>query len=392
MSKTFLISGAGIAGLTAALALAESGKSVEVFEKAEGFETVGAGIQLSPNAFKILAALKLERQLKSIATAPHFIDIHSGYTGALIKQIPLVPDTQLKYKAPYLVIHRADLHQILAAACNAHAGINIRMSSEVIDAIPHKNGVTVLVQSSEGIREHVGQALIVADGIWSKIRTETLGLTRATDTGLIAWRGMIAINRQQEFGMDNTSLWLSPKSHAVCYPVRNGRYLNVVGIVNNDQQAGPREEMGTAQSELLREVFSDWHDDFTQMFNASARWTRWPLFINKKLQPVAFKSIVLIGDAAHAMLPFAAQGAAMAIEDAAVLAQQINQHGDVDDAFLKYEKLRRGRVKRVMRLSERNREIYHLRAPFSVGRNLVMNMIPGSRLLAMQDWLYGWEV
>ncbi len=387
--RTILVSGGGIAGLTAALCLAESGHRVEIFEKANKFETLGAGIQLSPNALRVLFSLGLEKKLKTVATAPPAINLIDARTAQRLANVPLGHHVINRYGLPYLVIHRADLQQILVKACRSNPEIALHLGSEVMDVAPHKNGATVLVNRDDKFQEVPCRAVIVADGIWSRIRTQILGLEAPEYQGLTAWRSMIPIDENIGFSArENTELWLAKKSHAVTYPVRMGRYLNVVAIV---PESDPDGIYAKPNMERLASHFSNWHNEFAKLLDCRTRWTSWPLYQVTKLTNMAYGPIVMIGDAAHAMLPFAAQGAAMAIEDATSLALHLADNQDAPEAFMQFEKYRLPRLRKAMALAKFNRSIYHMDRPFSWFRNLGLRLIPNESLLGRQNWLYKWE-
>jgi len=386
--RTILISGGGIAGLSAALALVKTGHRVEVFESAEKFEPIGAGIQLSPNALRVLFDFGVERQLKMLATVPASIQMIDAQSGRQLAEIPLGRETITRYGVPYLVIHRADLHRVLLNACNDDPEIDVHMSSQVVDVVTHANGVTVLARQPSGVTEFVGSALVVADGVHSRIRSEILNLKPAVNSGFSAWRTMLPVEAAPCAACrDHTRVWLGRGAHAVTYPVRSNRYLNVVAIT---QSGKPGSQFTSVDA--LRSQFKDWHEDFTGLFDVQTHWSAWPVYETRDVENMAFGPVVLAGDAAHAMLPFAAQGAAMAIEDAAVLAQQVAAHESVEEAFLAYQKLRVPRIRKTVRLAHANRFIYHMRGPFAYARNAALKKIPGDRLLARQDWLYNWQV
>lgn len=397
--RTVLVAGGGIAGLTAALCLARTGYRVEVFEQAEGFETVGAGLQIPPNALRILAWLGLDEKLKMTATAPGSIRILSGRLGRQIAVVPLGAQVIERYGLPYLVVHRADLQQVLVRACQDHPDISLHMEMRLEDIAQHENGVTALAFAKGRMTEHHGTALIGADGVWSRLRERTFDLPAAGFSGIVAWRGLIPADRLAgSQDMENTRLYLAGDGHAVCYPVRTGRYLNVVALT-----PAPSEPPGmsgnwvqSASVRELRQRFSGWNREFLDLLDAQSSWSRWPLFAAPLAGNWHDRRVALIGDAAHAMLPFSAQGAAMAIEDAYVLAHCLaSRDRDASDgvagALRLYDALRKPRVRRAARLARSNRAIYHMSAPFSLARNVVMAVLGGSRLLARQDWLYGWE-
>ena len=396
-SRTVTIAGGGVAGFAAALCLADKGFRVDIIEKAEALESVGAGLQVSPNAFHVLDRLGLGRALKTVATAPLAIRVMNAISGRQITTIPLGETAIARYGAPYVALHRADLLQVLAGAAADHPDIAIHMGRRVEGAASHVNGVTSLVYDNGALEEFHGLALIAADGVWSKLRKLNFGAADATYTGLIAWRGLIPMDiLQASQDKENVQLWLSPDAHAVSYPIRQGKYLNFVAVTAapfglEGSQLGWADE---SNAEALVGELSRWHSSVLDTLSHRARWTKWPLYAVPQLATWSHRSIALCGDAAHAMLPFSAQGAAMAIEDAAVLAECLAgaQKSEVPAALERYGHIRRSRVGRAAKLTLANRTIYHLGQPLAAARNLVMNSMGGERLLARQDWLYGWKL
>ena len=393
-SRTVLVGGGGITGLSTALLLSRAGFRVELFEQAEGFDTIGAGLQVSPNALSVLDRLDLGHRVKMVATAPNSIRVMSAWSGRQIVAIPLGGYATERYGRPYLVVHRADLQQVLASACADDPDIRLNMESRLEDAVAHANGVTALVRQGAQMNEFTGLALIAADGVRSRLREMHFEAGPPVYSGLTAWRGLISaetLSDTQE--MEATQLWLSANAHAITYPVRGGRYLNVVVILR-----APLPDLSTGEAgarKVLKQSLSGWAPGFTALFDHSTRWTRWPLYSAPAMKSWVDGPIAFAGDAAHAMLPFAAQGAAMGIEDAAVLADCLTEiagdTGKAGEALARYEKLRRPRVERAQRLATANRMIYHLPPPFSLARNIGMQILGGKKLLARQDWLYRWR-
>lgn len=383
-----LISGGGIAGLTAALALAKFNHRIEIYECAETIEPLGAGIQISPNAFHVLKSLELDEEIIKLSGVPNAIIMMNAIKGTKLTSLPLGFDIQDKYHAPYLVIHRADLHTVLLEKCKLHPDININFSSELIDAAMHRNGVTVLIKSTDVISEHLGDILIGSDGVHSNVRSRVLELDAPKYTGKVAWRGLIAQEhiRSAEL-MTNTKGWLSPKAHAVTYPIRNGAFLNVVIVTQDNKEKNKK----VISNQTLKEQFSHWSEEFTSLLDHEPDWTGWPLYETASPRKMVEGKIALIGDAAHTMLPFAAQGAAQAIEDAHVLAKCLDEDNNLEDALKTFEKIRLPRVRKVIKAARNNGRIYHLSAPFSNMRNLAFKMIPAQRLLQKQDWIYRWR-
>lgn len=394
-SRTVTVAGGGIAGFATALCLADKGFRVDIIEKAEALESVGAGLQISPNAFHVIDRLGLGRTLKAVATAPLAIRIMNASSGRQVASIPLGETAIARYGAPYLAAHRADLLQVLAGAAAEHPDIAIHMGKRVEDAAPHVNGVTSLVYENGALEEFQGQALVAADGVWSQLRKRHFDAPDAAYTGMVAWRGLLPMDiLPASQDRENVQLWLATNAHAVSYPVRQGRYLNFVAITSMPAGLeGPRQGWAdAANAEALVGQLANWHSSVVEILSHRARWTKWPLFAVPPLVSWSNRSIALCGDAAHAMLPFSAQGAAMAIEDAYVLAECLAgaKRSEVPAALELYGRIRRNRVAKAAKLARANRAIYHLEQPFAAARDMVMNAMGGERLLARQDWLYGW--
>ncbi|GIL00322.1 MAG: salicylate hydroxylase [Alphaproteobacteria bacterium] len=393
-SRTVLIAGGGITGLTAGLALARAGFRVDLFEQAEGFETIGAGLQLSPNALAVLDGLGLLHRIKTVAVGPTAIRVMSATSGREIVRIPLGHHAVERYGRPYLVIHRADLQQVLASACADDPDVTLHMAASVDDVAAHANGVTALVNQGSQMTEFSGIGLVAADGVWSRLRNVHFDARPSVYSGLAAWRALIAAERLPgSQDMESVQLWLAPNAHAVSYPVRHGQHLNVVVVLAALQ--APQGWTDRGEVGELRQALAGWSPAFAGLLDHKARWTRWPLHAAPRLRRWSEGPTALAGDAAHAMLPFAAQGAAMGIEDAAVIARCLKaaheNGGDASAAFAAYEGERRRRAARAGRLALANRYLYHLPRPLDLARNLAMQAIGGRRLLARQDWLYGWK-
>ncbi len=389
-SRSIIISGGGIAGLTAALCLARNGFRVEVFEKAPRFDPVGAGIQLSPNALFILDALGLGRELRRVATAPVGINVYGAYRARKIQTIPLGAKAIERFGLPYLTIHRGDLHSILTSTCEMEADIALHMGSEVTDVTEHANGISILVQSSNGLITRKGFCFIAADGVHSRFRNDLFEVAGPVHSGFEAWRGLIPVEKlDPAFNPDATSLILGRGSHGIFYSVRAGRTVNVlIAIRSREKTLIPQKNIDPSP---LRSATSWWHKRLRTCFDQVENWATWPLLTAGKLRHWNEGACVLIGDAAHAMLPYAAQGAAMAIEDAFELATLLKPDNDPTSAFKSFAARRRKRVAKVAKLAETNGQLYHMGWPFSAVRNIGMRLIPGSQLLNRQAWIYGWR-
>lgn len=368
------IAGAGIAGLTAAIALAARGFSIALYERAPSLEEVGAGIQLSPNATALLQRLGILDALRKAIVEPEAIDIRDARNGARLAAVPLGETARARYGAPYGLIHRSDLQAGLIAAARQNNAIDIHLNSEVDDLHSTQSGVTFAVRG----QDHRADLFIAADGVRSTIRQTYFGHTGATPLGRTAWRAtMPAADAPAFVRREATVLWLGLGGHLVHYPVRAGRDLNVVVIAGDEPgTAPPAKPFGRSTRQLI---------------DAVADWTPWPLYGVDATRPWVRGRVVLIGDAAHAMAPSAAQGGAQAIEDAWVLAAKLTEGTDDPVAALHgYERARRARVERIVREARRNLSVYNMRGLSAAARNIVLGTMSSERLLQRLDWLYGW--
>ncbi len=388
--RTILVSGAGIAGLASALYISRAGYRVEIFEQSAKLDPIGSGLQLSPNAMHVLADLGLERQIKAVSTAPLSITVNSAATGKPIVEIPLGHEIKKKYGQPYLVIHRADLQEILHKACQDDPDIDIRLGVQVRDAVLHPNGISILADSASGTRNYRGIALIGADGVHSVIRRECFESKSAHPTGTTALRALVRSHEMpEELQTGKISMWLSPDIHAVIYPVRAERYYNIVLSVpeNFADIVGESKINGSKIAEALK----NWSPQFTQLLDIDTHWNTWPLIVAPNLSNWQEGCILLVGDAAHAMMPHAAQGAAMSLEDACTLGWALSKEQSPEPAFGLFQKIRMQRTNAVRRLSAMNRFIYQLPMGLTPFRNAGMWMMGGKRIFNRQDWIYRWR-
>jgi len=397
VSRTIVVAGAGIGGLTAALALAARGFRVVVLEKAERLEEVGAGLQLSPNASSILIDLGLKQRLAARAVTPEAISIMSARAGGEIIRLPLGETATLRAGAPYWVIHRADLQAALQAQVNDHPDIDLRLGCQFEDAAVHAKGLTVVQRRGNGRQQDLALGLIGADGIWSTVRQHLFAEVQPQFSGLIAWRGTLDANElPREYTGRRVQLWMGPSAHLVAYPISSGRQINVVAIVPGVWNTPGWSAAGDGLDLKTAFAASHWPGPARMMINAVDGWRKWALFTLPEGGEWTSGAIGLLGDATHAMLPFAAQGAGMAIEDAAVLAKCLGEdHADtpaaVAAALKRYARLRRGRVARVQRTARSSGRIYHLTGPAALARDLAIRALGPERMLARQDWIYDWR-
>ena len=397
-SRTVFVAGAGIGGLTAALALANKGFRVVVLEKAEKLEEAGAGLQLSPNASRILLDLGLEPRLARRAVVPESINVMSARAGGEIARLPLGQAATFRAGAPYWVIHRADLQAALQAHVEDNPDIELRLGCQFDDVTAHARGLTVVQRSGLSRRQDVASALIGADGIWSSVRHHLFPQVQPRFSGLLAWRGTLAATAlPREYTSPRVQLWMGPNAHLVAYPIAGGRQINVVAIVAGTWNRPGWSEVG--ETNEIKQTFASarWPATARMLVGAVDEWRRWALFTVPGGGGWTEGAIALLGDAAHAMLPFAAQGAGMAIEDAATLAKclsegKTDQPDGVAAALTRYARLRRGRIAKVQRAARRQGRIYHMSGLAAVARDFVIRALGPKRVLARQDWIFDWRI
>ncbi|MBB5049864.1 salicylate hydroxylase [Rhodopseudomonas rhenobacensis] len=395
-SRTIVVAGAGIGGLTAALALAAKNFNVLIVEKAQRLEEAGAGLQLSPNASRVLVDLGLRPRLEPAAITPDAVTIYSARSGGELVRLPLGEAAALRAGAPYWVMHRADLQSALAAQLRAHPNIELRLGWQFEEVDSDANGVMVTTRNGLSRAHQQALALVGADGIWSAVRRQLLPDAQPRFSGLIAWRGTFDAGRLPGGApLTGVQLWMGRNAHLIAYPISAGRRINIVAIV-----PGTWNRPGWSAPGEPREIKSlfappHWPAAAGRMIGAVEGWRRWALFTMPDGGAWVHGAAALLGDAAHGMLPFAAQGAGMAIEDAAVLAQclgDVTTPEAVPAALQRYATLRQPRVTRVQRTARQNGQIYHLAGAAALARDLAMRALGGQRLLARQSWIYDWRL
>jgi salicylate hydroxylase len=391
-SHPIIVVGAGIGGLTTALALARRGFRVTVIEQAERLEETGAGIQLSPNATRVLLGLGLEQALKASAVAPQAVEI-ATVRGRPLARVPLGASAAQRYGAPYWVIHRGDLQTILADAARGETAIALELGTRFEGYTPNFQGVTVACSRGDERIDKAGTALIGADGLWSALRARIGHRAAPTFRRRTAWRALIPASEvEPALAAPIVRLWLNRNAHLVHYPVRAGMLINIVAIAG-DRSPQPGWSRDGSPAEMMQAFApDDWSDQPRALLAIPQRWQRWSLYDLAPLGSWGDGPVTLVGDAAHPMLPFLAQGAAMAIEDAAVLAAHLASDPDCPwDAMRRYEAARRRRIARVQHASRRNGGIYHLGGIAAAARDIYLRAANGNRLLHRNDWLYSWR-
>ena len=392
MARRALVAGAGIGGLTAALALAQEDFEVEIFERAPALEEFGAGLQLTPNATRILGRLGVLEAVRGLAIAPRSVRVLRGRDGAELARLPIT-DAERRWGAPYLVIHRADLQRALVEAVTRLPNAALHLGTEVAGVGADDDGVTVGLKRGPVLTREAGDVLIGADGLRSLVR-ERIGLGRADApafSGRVAFRATVDAERvAARWSASEVTLRLGPRAHFVHYPVRGGSIVNLVAAIEASWRGEPGDHPwdGVADRPALDRAFRDWSFDARSLIGAAAEWRAWPLFLRPPIAHFSLGRIALIGDAAHPMTPFLAQGAAQAIEDADALANRLVDSSGVADALAAYSGDRVARAARVQRDALAQGRVYHLSGSLALARDLAMRALGSERLLRRYDWLY----
>jgi salicylate hydroxylase len=303
-------------------------------------------------------------------------------------------DAGRRWGAPYLVVHRADLAGALARAVGACAEIELGLGAEVVGVSEQSPGVAIDVAHGPSSRRETGDVLIGADGLRSRVR-EKLGFGEADAlvfSGRVAFRAMVAAEAlDPRWGRSEVVLRLGPNAHLVQYPLRGGTIVNLVAVIESGWRgaAGDHPWDGIADRPALEQAFAGWSRETRAILAAAANWRAWPLFVRPPIAAFALGRIALVGDAAHPMVPFLAQGAAQGVEDAAALARRLNSADSIPEALAAYSRDRVARATRVQREALNQGRVYHMSGALALARDLTMRMMGGERLSARYDWLYG---
>ncbi len=385
-SPPFLISGGGIGGLVAAYALARQGFPVRVFEQSPEFREVGAGIQLGPNIFRVLEKIGLKEAVLADAHRPPAQEMRDAVTGRIITNIPLDDAFIKRFGQPYAVTHRADIHATFLKACQSSNLIALETSRRVDGYEDHGDRVTVTLENDERVE---GRALIACDGMWSKIRERIVGDGKPRVSGHIAYRGVLRRDQvPADLWRPDVVLWAGPRCHFVHYPLRRGELYNLVAVFHSDHY----EEGWNAEGskDLLREHFKGLRPEVLRLLDLIDTWRMWVLCDREPVKDWSNGRVTLLGDAAHPMLQYLAQGACMATEDAVVLAEKVAATpGDIAGAFRAYQQDRYLRTSRTQIMARVYGEFYHARGVTAELRDLAVGGRTTEQSYDGIAWLYG---
>jgi len=384
------IVGGGIAGLCTALCLKQRGFEPIVVEKAKAFSDVGAGLQLGPNAVKVLSALGLGEVLLNVSDRPQTLMLKSGYSGQTMLSVPFGSAAEERWGAPYLHIHRADLVAVLAEALKAQ-GIACKLDCEVVAVESQGSGVSLICASKERINADI---VVAADGVRSRLRDIWFNKSAPEYTGSVAWRAVVDVQALGRFKLEKVAtVWTGRGRHAVTYLLRGGSLANLVAVIDDkDPTDQSWQQLGSADEAITD--FKGFDPAVLKILRKAPTLYKWGLYQQKLPKQWHRDRAVLIGDACHAMPPFLAQGAAMAIEDAWVLADTLDKHGA--DGLDAYQARREDRVAKVMAQSNANGARFHMSSDVArIGAFAALgagDRLSDTQKLAQFDWLYGVDV
>lgn len=381
----FIVAGGGIGGLATALALSKKGLPSHVLEAASDFREIGAGIQLGPNVFKMFELLGLTEPITDIAVFPDNLIMRDALSGELVTSIPVKGPFRERYKYPYAVIHRGDLHSVLLEACRATPLVTLSAAQKVEAYVDRGDRVVVSTESGD---EYEGAALIGADGLWSKVRAQLIGDGKPHVSGHIAYRGVIATHEvPAHLQSNNVILWAGPKTHLVHYPLRRGEVYNLVVVFHSRRYEEGWNSFGDPAE--LKEHFRGQQPQVLEFLAMVDEWRMWVLCDREPISRWSEGRVTMIGDAAHPMLQYLAQGACMAIEDAVILAKHAAAAPrELAEAFLRYQRERYLRTTRTQVTARIFGEIYHAAdAVRDLRRAILGNRTPEQAINGMA-WLY----
>jgi 3-hydroxybenzoate 6-monooxygenase len=380
-----LIVGGGIGGLAAALALSRKGLRVELIEQAPQFKEIGAGIQLGPNVFHMFEVLGLTEGMSALAVFPENLIMMDSVTGTEVTRIPLLHEFRKKFKYPYAVIHRADLHRVLLDACRRSKEIKLVTSQKVVRIEEPADRVIAHTETGE---RYEGCGLIGADGLWSTIRQMVVGDGKPQVAGHITYRAVLPTSEMPpELRWWSMVIWAGEKVHLVQYPVRGGELFNLVAVFHSARYEEGWDSFGDPAE--LHERFAKTCEPVRTLLGKIESWRMWVLCDRPPIKSWSRGRITLLGDAAHPMLQYLAQGACMAIEDSVCLANKVEDEGDLPAAFRAYQDARYLRTGRVQIMARVYGELYHASGVGRELRNLMLVSRTPDQAFESMEWLYG---
>jgi len=381
-----VVIGGGIGGLATAIALAGKGYDVRVLEQAPVFQEVGAGIQLGPNVFRRFAALGVTDDIAPLAVYPESLMLRDSITGEEVTSIALGPRFEQRFQFPYAVIHRADLHEGLLRACRRCPRIALESSRKVIHVENRGERVHLTTESGTG---YDGAAVVAADGLWSTVRAQFVNDGKPRVSGHIAYRAVLPVDEFPEhLRLPSMVIWAGEKTHFVHYPLRGGKLFNLVAVFHSSRYEEGWDSYGDPAE--LHERFSKTCSEVRTLLAKIESWRMWILQDREPIRNWSFGRVTLLGDAAHPMLQYLAQGACMAIEDAVCLADQVEaSRGDLAAAFQAYEQARYLRTARVQIYARLYGEVYHASGVAREVRNQLLSSQTTEQAYEGFSWLYG---
>ena len=381
-----LIVGGGIGGLTAALALARQGIRSQVIEQAAAFKEIGAGIQLGPNVFPMFERLGLIEPISALAVFPENLVMLDSITGEEVTRIPLGDAFRRKFHYPYALIHRADLHNVLLEHCRKSNLIRLDAAQKIVD-LAETSGV-ITAKTANG-KDYRCAALIGADGLWSTIREFVVGDGKPKPAGHIAYRAVLpTMEIPEQYRWRNMTLWAGEKVHFVLYPLRTGELYNLVAVFHSNRYEEGWDSFGDPAE--LHERFAATCAPVRMLLAKIESWRMWVLCDRPPVKDWSRGRVTLLGDAAHPMLQYLAQGACMAVEDAVCLADKaVEMNGDYAKAFRAYQAARYLRTGRVQIMARVYGEFYHAGGVAKELRNLMLGSRTPDDAMTGLDWLYG---
>jgi salicylate hydroxylase len=380
-----VVVGGGIGGLGAALALSRKGIPVHVIEQAPEFKEIGAGIQLGPNVFRMFEYLGLTEEMNKWAVFPLGLEMRDAITGETFAELAVDHRFYEKYHAPYAVIHRADMLDVISEACKRSSLLRLTPSQKVVGFEETASGVTVRTEGGEAFS---GAALIGCDGLWSTVRRLLVGDGKPVVSGHIAYRAVVPTPEwPEEYRINRMMLWAGEKTHLVHYPLRRGELFNLVAVFHSDRYEEGWDTYGDPDE--LHARFADKCEPVRTLLKKVNAWKMWVLCDRPPIKEWSKGKVTLLGDAAHPMLQYLAQGANMALEDAVCLAEQAAAHdGDYAAAFKAYQEIRYLRTARVQLMARVFGEVYHASGVNRELRNQVIGEWTAQGGVDM-SWLYG---